>query len=591
LTKAPRFSFPLPAGDVLERVPLRLAMLFKVLPIRATATTLTVVCSDPSNHKMIERLEKHSGLRVDARKVAPSEIDEALKFVYASQALEEGPASISGKFGSSPAGDESTSGELAGLGANLPDRGSASGDPWYDGYSESEASADGKPVGRTSISGKPLPPKGKRKSRTSGSKDGGIAPFIERGQADGASSDSSGEHEADIRDLREDHTESDKAVALIDQMLTEAVRMGASEIFVDGLTDRLPCRARVGNRLATVMDIERNQAGDALARLRAMAHAGEPSEHGCDAGRIDFRLGPGEEVDLFLRTFPGHQFECHVLDVIRHPASKIRTVPPRGLSPGSPAKLRELLGGRLRDRKLGAKVARQLTGPPGMIAVAAPRHRPRESMLAMLASAVSGPTLGLRTLYVGERPRFYLEDHNVVVLPTTFHTYKETLPIASRMSADYLLIEQCFDYHDLLTAMYASASQHVIVGIAASDPTDVLLNLTSAPETRRLAHRLGAILFLDSTTMKVVEMTQPLRDAVATLEGSGSVRQMVEQQVEEGAPLLGQSMEVRSSDVFTRRPAAAAHRAAERYSSFFWAASASPSNLRSCTSSRTLPSQ
>ena len=102
--------------------------------------------------------------------------------------------------------------------------------------------------------------------------------------------------------------------------------------------------------------------------------------------------------------------------------------------------------------------------------------------------------------------------------------------------------------------MRASASQHVIFGIAASDPTDVLINLTGAPENRRLAHRLGAILFLDAKTMKVVEMTQPLRDAVVAVDRPGTIRKMVEKEAQEGAPLTGQTMEFQPPGTFEGGP-------------------------------------
>jgi len=294
--------------------------------------------------------------------------------------------------------------------------------------------------------------------------------------------------------------------------------MGASEIFVDTMAHGFPCRARIGSKLALVQEIDRNYGSDVLNRLRNMALISERSEDGCDSGRMEFRVGGKDLVDIYLRTFPRHLYECHVMDVIRPPDLKLEPVAPRGVASGSPGKLREMLAARLRDRKLATKVTKQLTGQPTMIAVAAPRHRPRETLLSLLAAALGGTTLGLRTIYVGERPRFYLEQHGVVIVLADHRSYKGAYARAARMSADYLVLESCNDYDDVQTALQASASQHVIFGIAASDPTDVLIHLTAAPETRRLAHRLGAILFLDAKTMKVVEMTQPLRDAVVTVE-------------------------------------------------------------------------
>lgn len=571
MATAPKFSFPLPTGDTLTKVPLKLAMMFRVLPIRATATTLTVVASDPNNKGMLARLQKETGLKIDARKVPAHEVEEALKFAYASQALDEGPFPASGPLGGGGGRPSLSSGEFPprqpggrksfgkesfppkpkpgkprpsgrpSLAGSPPGgaRSGDSGDPWFDDFSGNANTS-----GEASVSEEWAdPPPAAEPARAE-------EMVVERPGEDG----DFGADEEDIRTLREDSSASAELVKLVNDLLTDAIRMGASEIFIDAQADRYPFRARIGSRIATIRDIGRNDGSDVLSRLRNMALISERSEDGCDAGRIDFRLEDKGQVDLYLRTFPRHLYECQVLDVIRYPGVKIDRQPPRGLSAGSPGKLHEQLAARLKDRRLGHKVAKLLCGPPSLIAVAASRHRSRESMLSMLAGTLAGPAMGSRVIYLGERPRFYLEKQYVVLLLTDHHGYKEVLSYAPRMSSDYLFIEHAKDYDDVLAAMHASASQHVIFGIDASDPTDALVNLTSAPETQRLAHRLGAILYLDAATMKVVEMTQPLRDAVGAARKPASMRRMVEKEAEEGSPLLGQSMELSPSDFFPDGP-------------------------------------
>ena len=575
MATAPKFSFPLPTGDTLTRVPLKLAMMFKILPIRATATTLTVVCADPSNRGMLSRLEKETGLKIDARKAPGGEVEEALKFAYATQALDDGPFPAAGPLGGQAAGGRvsrtsgeytprasTTGGRLTNSKESFPPKPQAgrpsltrkpprkappaagrqgqgsSGDPWFDDFSSGATSAE--------------VPVAEEWSDPGATSEVEIEEMvIERANDDG---DVEIPDEADIRTLREDSSASAELVKMVDDLLSEAIRMGASEIFVDTMSDRYPYRARIGSRMATLRNIDRNDGSDLLARLRNMALISERSEDGCDSGRIDYRLDGKYQVDLYLRTFPRHLYECQVMDVIRYPGIKVEPLPPKGLSTGSPGKLREQLGARLKDRRLGTKVAKLLSGPPTLIAVAASRHRTRESMLAMLAGILAGPAVGQRVVYVGERPRFYLEKQNVILLLADHYTYKGILSFAPRMSADYLVIEHCKDYDDVKAAMHASASQHVLFGIDASDPTDALVNLTCAPETQRLAHRLGAILYLDSATMKVVEMTQPLRDAVGTPQKPASMRRMVEKEVQEGSPLLGQSMEISPQDFLDNGP-------------------------------------
>ncbi len=155
MATAPKFSFPLPTGDTLTKVPLKLAMMFRVLPIRATATTLTVVASDPNNKGMLARLHKETGLKIDARKVPAHEVEEALKFAYASQALNEGPFPAAGPLGGGGGG---------GGGGGRPSRSSGEFPPRPSGGRKSFSNdsfpprakpGKPKPMGRPSLAGSP----------------------------------------------------------------------------------------------------------------------------------------------------------------------------------------------------------------------------------------------------------------------------------------------------------------------------------------------------------------------------------------------------------------------------------------------------
>ncbi len=322
----------------------------------------------------------------------------------------------------------------------------------------------------------------------------------------------------------------------IRDMLLTAVRMGASEIFLDCTHSRVLLRARIGFRSALLHEFDAVQGGLVLANLRTMAGVGAFEDEPGATGRAHLQFEGGLEADFFLRAFATSSGESVALDVVKYPGWNAQALQPRGIGPGSPTKLRDHLATRLGDKRLASVVTKQLTREPSMLAVVAPRARNREAMLALLAGALAGPSLGQRVVYAGERPRYYLDDQGVVLLPCVPDDRMETYKRAARLGGDYSVIEECASYEELALATEASVGQHVIVGIPGADPIDILVFLTEAPEPRRLAQRLGSILFIDAQSMKIVEMNQPLREAVGSMEDAGTFVQMFEGQAQTAGP-------------------------------------------------------
>ena len=629
MPRAPRFSFPMPPAETLKQISKELALRHRVLPIRIAGSTMTVVTPNPGDATMIQELEGHTNLHIDARQVSHDEMLEALEFAFshadvkeslkntgsspAAQPMatpkpkpkprpREGASGVRRVEGASGAVRISQSGAYAVPETNgnsfqrttgsytSPAAPAATARAPYDGHAaprpapqpsgayatpsynsgslpaaQSQASSSGAHQApqfsnshSTSVSGEfsanaanglatgasPLPSISTDPDPASTS--GGGMP-IERAQA----GDEMGRFDQveDIRALREESAESG-AVKLVDDLLYDAVRMGASEIFIDPFADRFLCRARIGTRQATILEMDRGEGGAVQRRLRELAGVTVVNEDGFDTGRIVLKASGGQRVDLYLRTFPGYDVECHVLEVVRYPSARIKPVPPRGLSTGSPDNLRGLLEARLGQAQLAGTVTKLLLGLPTMIAISAAKHRQRESMMALLAGVIAGPSYGQRCIYVGERPRYYLEDQGVLLVQSSFENRRGNYAMASRMSADFLFLEECPDHEDIAQAMQASTSQHVIFGFSSPDPVDLLVHFTESPDNRRLAGRLGAVLFMDSQSMKLCEMTAPLKEAVGSMEDSGAIQDMFEAEMDQTDPLVAQSMEFRAKDVF-----------------------------------------
>lgn len=600
MARAPKFSFPMPSEETLELIPRKYALHFKVLPVRATSSTLTVVTPNPANATMINELRHHAGCQIDARQVSEAEIDDALELAYGYDAVKETarrrdvgaatprlspgdahPRRVEGSSGSVRMSDPKTypsgnSGRLTGGSGSFSATKSGT---WQrtEGPSASYSlsrptSAPAESSGVISSHAPASANRGEGASgafhlRNPGDYDDQLPPGVAEAVTDRGPAMSTAEFNAEpsgeMMSIIERGTAgmegiSDEADAasiiagsvetMLQRLLIDAVGMGASEIFVDPMDDRFLFRARIEGRLATLHEIEKKDGSDVLSRLRALASIPQVGDTGEDVGRINFPMGGGRQVDIFLRTFRGRVYEHHVLDVIRHPAVQIPPVEPIGLNEGSPERLLDLLSIKLKEAGLARAVTGLLTGDPCLIAVAAPRHRPRESMLSLLAGAVAGPSLGLRTIYAGERPRYYLEDQGVVLRRAARRERREAYRSASHMSADYLFLEEVVTDEELALAMRASATHHVIFGIPAADPIDLLLALSEAPESRRLAHRMGAILFLEETSLKVCVMTDPLKEAVGSMEDAATFEDLFESEAALGVSPALQSMELRAFD-------------------------------------------
>jgi len=546
----------MPTDETLRLIPQKLAERFRLLPIRRTASTLTVVTSNLKNVRMLQDLERQFGLKIDARQVSEEEMAEALDYAFGDrESGPGGPIAAAGETGSNPSlGTASPSGGARSLSGSqsvpsspglqsldaddslLERTSNEFGMPSLGGLASDPAPAAPDPIEDTlgslddmNFDGLDRTPSRPRPAQED---EGLSALFIERARAHDSQS-GVGVTEAGAADATS--AALARSTEEIRTMLHGALRMGATEIFFDSLADRVLLRARIGFRTALLNEFDLAQGGQLLAHLRTLAGMQSAADAPDERGRIHLRFDDDTAADFFVRALPGGAGECQVLDAVRFPGARLQPLKPRGISDGSPSKLRDHLAGQLGDKRLAGVVARQLTRPPSLLAVVAPRHRNRESMLALLAGALSGPALGQRVVYAGERPRYYLDGDGVVLLPTGPEERADAYLRATRMGADYALFEEIADYDELALATEASVGQHVICGIPGADPIDILVFLTEAPEPRRLAQRLGSILFLDAQSMKIVEMNQPLREAVGSMEDAGTFVQMFEGQAQTAA--------------------------------------------------------
>ncbi|MBD3816025.1 MAG: Flp pilus assembly complex ATPase component TadA, partial [Halothiobacillus sp.] len=101
-------------------------------------------------------------------------------------------------------------------------------------------------------------------------------------------------------------------IRLINALLSEAVREGASDIHLESFESRMVVRFRVDGMLREVLEPPRAVAGIIVSRIKVMANLDIAEKRVPQDGRISLRLA-GRPVDVRVSTLPSGQGERVVL--------------------------------------------------------------------------------------------------------------------------------------------------------------------------------------------------------------------------------------------------------------------------------------
>ena len=110
---------------------------------------------------------------------------------------------------------------------------------------------------------------------------------------------------------------------LINALLTEAVKEGASDIHVETYEKRLVVRFRIDGVLREVVQPKRALAALLVSRIKVMAKLDIAEKRVPQDGRIALRIG-GREVDVRVSTMPSSHGERVVMRLLDKQAGSIR---------------------------------------------------------------------------------------------------------------------------------------------------------------------------------------------------------------------------------------------------------------------------
>ena len=141
----------------------------------------------------------------------------------------------------------------------------------------------------------------------------------------------------DLLDTRDDAP----IVQLINAVLAEAIREGASDVHIETFERHLQVRFRVDGVMREVAQPKRALAPLLVSRIKVMAKLDIAEKRIPQDGRIPLRIG-GREVDVRVSTLPTGNGERVVLRLLDKQAGALQ-LPSLGMDPSTLGRLRGVL--------------------------------------------------------------------------------------------------------------------------------------------------------------------------------------------------------------------------------------------------------
>ena len=241
-------------------------------------------------------------------------------------------------------------------------------------------------------------------------------------------------------------TENDSAIVrLANQIITDAYRRGASDIHIEPYADRkeTAVRFRVDGTCFTYMKIPAAYRRAVVSRLKIMASLDIAERRKPQDGKIRFKLGTGQEIELRVATLPTSGFNEDVV---------IRLLTAHG-----PRRLEEL---EFSDgtRRLVGQLAQK---PHGIVLCAGPTGSGKTTTLHAILASINTDE---RKIWTAEDPIEITQDglRQVQVHPKIGLTFATTMRAFLRADPDVIMIGEMRDKETADIAIEASLTGHLV---------------------------------------------------------------------------------------------------------------------------------
>ncbi|MET0309954.1 MAG: type II secretion system ATPase GspE [Sphingomonas sp.] len=267
----------------------------------------------------------------------------------------------------------------------------------------------------------------------------GAAADIDLGDMDLAALADSAASIDDLLDTRDDAP----VIRLINALLLEAVKEGASDVHIETQEKRLVVRFRVDGVLRDMIEPPRALAPLLVSRIKVMAKLDIAERRIPQDGRVTLRIG-GHDVDARVSTIPTQHGERVVMRLLEKGSLKLDM---------------EVLGMSARDREV---FARLLERPHGMLLVTGPTGSGKTTTLYAALNRLNDRKRNIMTV---EDPIEYelAGIGQTQVNPRTELTFARGLRAILRQDPDVIMVGEIRDQETAQVAVRSSMTGHFVL--------------------------------------------------------------------------------------------------------------------------------
>ena len=244
-------------------------------------------------------------------------------------------------------------------------------------------------------------------------------------------------------------------VRLINALLSEAIRVGASDIHIESFEKKLSVRLRVDGQLREIVQPRRELAPLLVSRIKVMAKLDIAEKRIPQDGRISLRLA-GREVDVRVSTLPSSYGERVVMRLLDKQAGRLNMTH-LGLMNNDYDRLKTLV-----HRPHGIIL---VTGPTG------------SGKTTTLYAALSDLNDGSKNILTAEDPiEYQLEGIGQTQVNTKVDmTFARALKAMLRQDPDVVMVGEIRDLETAEIAVQASLTGHLVLSTFTPIPRLVRL--------------------------------------------------------------------------------------------------------------------
>jgi type IV pilus assembly protein PilB len=233
-------------------------------------------------------------------------------------------------------------------------------------------------------------------------------------------------------------------IQLVNSILRDAIRLGASDIHIEPQEDNFRVRYRIDGILRTIVEMPKRVERTCISRIKIMGGLDIAESRKAQDGRLAVRRPEGGKVNMRLSTVPADFGEKAVLRILDQSSVQL-DLGRLGLSPSA----LETLGS-------------QIASSSGMILVTGPTGSGKTSTLYAILRLLNSPDVNIVT--VEDPIEFQVPGLTQVgVHPKAGVTFASALRAFLRQDPDIIMVGEIRDLETVETAVQAAQTGHLVL--------------------------------------------------------------------------------------------------------------------------------